>query len=124
MGKLIINSKGTLLKITDYMHDSGFKVENIIYNRDTKIFRIKTKEYEYRGHFISRKTNIVKQEYELILEDVEECDIVEKDRKGYNAVEEDYFNFIKVNKEGIIIKTTFHEIRLKVSKIKGVLLFI
>lgn len=122
MESLTINNNESLLKVADYLHDSGFKIEDIIYNSDIKSFKIKTKEYEYKGKFIQRKTNIIKKEYEFILNDIERYNLILKDKKGYDAVEEDYFNFIKIeNERNIIIKTTFHDIKLEINRIIGIL---
>ena len=120
MEKLDINSFDMLIKAADYMHDSGFKKENIEYDTARGIFKITTKEYEYKGRFIKKQTSAIKGECKLLLFNVQKCDIVERDKLGYQSVGEDYFNTFKIkNEKTIVIKTTFHEIKIEIEKLEG-----
>ena len=121
---VVIKDKDSLLLAADYLHDSGFKMEDIIYSPEGKTFTMRAKEYVcHNVFFVSWKTDIVKNQFELNLDGVESCEIKERDRKGYEAVQEDYFNELKVgDDDSILIKMTFHEVKLNLSRFAGLLL--
>ena len=109
-----------LLEVADLMHDFYFTKEDVLYNQENNTFKIKAKEYEWKGKLLKGKTSKVKGECVLSLSNIKSCDISEKDSLGYQTVGEDCFNLIKVkNDNSIIIKSSFHEIRLSMSKLDG-----
>ena len=120
MQKFIITDLETLLKAADIMHDTGFTKDDINYNAASKVFRISAKQYGYKGKFIQRQTDEVVGTCEMILDDVRNCIIIEKDKKGLDTLGEDYFNFVDSKTDSsFTIRTTFREIVVEVDRLKG-----
>jgi hypothetical protein len=120
MKKEIINDYHSLEKIVGYMHDSGFSDKDMAYDAIKKEFVLRTKVYEFKGTFLQRQTNAIKGKCCLVLCHVSNMNVVCRDRKGYEAVGEDYLNMIKMeNASVLVIKTTFQEIELHVEKFSG-----
>lgn len=120
--RIEIKSKEDLEKVIEYMHDSGFNNTDVQYGPTEKTFIIVSKEYEFKGKFIQRKTNEVKAICKLMLQNVKSYNIKfasKTDEKGYNTIGEDYFNTIETKDNEITLITSFQRIILEVDKVMG-----
>jgi hypothetical protein len=120
MNEFVIDDLNSLSKAAGYMHDAGFGRESIEYDKTNGILKVTAKKYQYIGKIFQRKTNVVEGEFNLVLSHVKTLDIIERDKKGYQATGEDYFNDIKMKSDKIlVIRTAFHEIKLEVEDFLG-----
>ncbi len=115
-----INDIESLLTAIGTMHDSCFETNNIEYNPTKNTITINTIEYKYEGKLIQIETKKIETKHKLVLSGIDECELILKDKKGFQAVCKDYINYADIEKETINIECTFHIIKLKYSKICGI----
>jgi hypothetical protein len=122
MAKQTIRDPESLLAAISTIHDSGFKVDDVEYNPTEKTVTINTTEYEYKGKFVQIQTKKIAAKHKLILSNIENYEIIPKDKKGYQVVFEDYIDCANIEAERLIIICTFHDIQLIFSNLYGELM--
>ncbi len=119
MPTVTIRDSQSLIAAVSSMHDCGFEISDCIYDSDKKTASLNAKEYVYKGKLVQKKTAQVKTQHQLTLAYIDNCEITTKDKKGYQAVGEDYINSAEIEGDTLIIRSSFHDFHLTFSKIDG-----